>query len=72
MLLPTYSSIATTACLGSAMLMIAQVSFCTSCQLILTAVHLLLYLNKFIKIPGFAMHPFASGGSILGFRLQLW
>ena len=35
--------------------------------------NLLLYLNKSIKIPGFGMHPFASGsGSILGLCLQLW
>ena len=34
--------------------------------------YLLLYLNRSVKIPGFGMHPFASGGSILGLRLQLW
>ena len=37
----------------------------------LTAVHHLLYLNKFIKIPGFGMHPLAFDGSILGLHLQL-
>ena len=35
--------------------------------------YLLLYLNRSVKIPGFGMHPFASGnGSILGLCLQLW
>ena len=31
--------------------------------------YLLLYLNRSVKIPGFGMHPFAFGGSMLGVHL---